>query len=367
MNQAPRGLTIAANGTKLLLGVLFILSALAKFVAVEKLNIYIFSFGFFSLNLSVIVGWLAISFELALGAAYLTGHRHRWTSLAAFLMIVGFTLFLGYAALSGRTDSCHCMGELLPFNPVQSMLKNAFLLAIILFSRRFADEEFHPRWWLTLPLSIVPLLIILASALWGSLHVTYIDFQYTATLTLCMAVVAVIASFRFSHRLWVELLFILTPLLAVFVLSTAANFMNLDHRQPLNNDLLQSTIAPSGALGQSQVSEGRKVVCLYSRTCPYCMIASQKISYIQSRNNLPEADFITIFPGDSATDLSSFYAETNATRYAELKIDPDTFLYLTYGQFPLIMLIDNGNVVKTYGHGDIAEREIVRFLKNEKQ
>ena len=111
-------LNISALALKYFLGAMFIFSALSKFIEIDLLNIYIFSFNIFSLNLSIILGWLLISFELVLGVALLSNRHHRWVCVGNLLLLIAFTLFLIIAQLLGRTDNCHCMGDLLPFSPV---------------------------------------------------------------------------------------------------------------------------------------------------------------------------------------------------------------------------------------------------------
>lgn len=341
---------------------------MAKFIDIDRLYLYIFSFGFLSLNLSIVVGWLATAVELSIGAFLLAQRRLRATSLVTFLMLVGYTLFLGYAQLIGRTDSCHCMGELMPFNPITSILKNCVLIGITLFVWHFGNDDNSHRRSLFCrhilpPIGvIVPCGVIVVGGFRGWWSMDYYDLQYSLTLTLCVAIATLLLTLRCWLRWYVQAVAVLTPVVAIFVLTTYISLFGSHSGEPFNNDIWQRQIAPNGKLAKAQIGQGKKVVSLYSITCDYCRMASQKVSLIQQNNNLPEEMFVNIFPGNDSTDTSPFFENEQMVRYAQYTLAPDTFLYISYGQFPLIMLMDNGEVVQTYGPGDISETEIRNFL-----
>lgn len=358
-NKLPR---YTATLLKLFLGAFFVFSALAKFVSIDLLNIYIYSFGIFSLNLSIVAAWLLISLELLLGVALMANKYHKWVCMANLMLLVAFTLFLGYAQLVGRTDNCHCLGELLPFSPVESMLKNAVLIVLLLVVWKYADPQMRIRWWV--PLSIMALLIGLMylSGRRGWVHMTLIDFQYCATLVACMAVVGVVFTTKLGNKLWLQGLLALVPVVAIFVLSVAAGWLHKSNTNMVNEAKLTEAITDDAQLGCAGLGKGRKVLCLFSRTCGYCRIASQKITMIQHRNDLPAEAIVTAFPGEDTVGIAAFY-QNGAQRYQEYLIDPTSSVMITYGQFPTVVLLEDGKVQAAYGHGDISESRIVNFLK----
>ena len=77
------------SSLKVLLGLVFIVSAILKVVDMDKFEIYIYSYHFFSLNFSFIVARLAIILELVLGFGLISHTLHKlywWGSMA---MLVG--------------------------------------------------------------------------------------------------------------------------------------------------------------------------------------------------------------------------------------------------------------------------------------
>ena len=362
-----RGLQIGATILKYLLGAFFIFSALSKFVEIDLLNIYIFSFNILSLNLSIAIGWILVSVELVLGVALLSNKYHRWVCVGNLLLLICFTLFLVFAQILGRTDNCHCMGDLFPFTPVQSMLKNAVLIVLLLFVWKYANGKVKlSKVWrnvIAVASVVVPMVIIALAGFMGWISMTWIDLQYTLTLAACVLVMALVAISRWAKEVWVQLLVALTPFVAIFILSTASNWIYTDMDSSVNKELFANEIKEDGSLSSLELNNDRKVVMFFSQTCSYCRMASQKISAIQQRNDLNYEDFVVVFPENELADNSVFYQESTAIRYNEIVLNPTTCIQITYGQFPLILLVDHGEIVSSYSHSDISEKAVVEFLK----
>ena len=155
-----KALRIAALVVRMLLGAFFICSAVAKLIDIDRFEVHVFSYNILSLNLSFLVARLVIVCELLVGIGLLANVFHRLVNICSLLMLVGFTMFLGYAALMGRTDSCQCMGPLLEINPTQSMLKNALLILLMLFAMGCAPWKWRPRWFVWFPVVVATLVTI---------------------------------------------------------------------------------------------------------------------------------------------------------------------------------------------------------------
>ena len=141
-----RPLRLAALVVRMLLGSFFIVSAIDKLIDIDRFEIYIFSYNILSLNTSFLMARLVIVGELLVGIGLISNVFNRFVDTCAMLMLVGFTLFMGYAAISGRNDSCQCMGALLDINPTHSILKNALLILLLLFAMCTQSWRWRPRW-----------------------------------------------------------------------------------------------------------------------------------------------------------------------------------------------------------------------------
>ena len=108
---------------RVLPGILFLFSATAKLIGIDAFEIYLFSFGWFSLGTAYLLARLVIAAEYTLGLlliANLCPKTAWWGSVA---MLAVFSVFLGWLALSGNRENCNCFGELVNLNPLQSLGK----------------------------------------------------------------------------------------------------------------------------------------------------------------------------------------------------------------------------------------------------
>ena len=72
--------SIVALVLRVLLAAVFIVSAVAKLFAIDDFELYIFSYGFFSLNVSYLVARLCIAAEFLVGLFLALGWWARWCS-----------------------------------------------------------------------------------------------------------------------------------------------------------------------------------------------------------------------------------------------------------------------------------------------
>ena len=79
---------------RVLLGILFIFSALAKLISVDQFEIYIFGFRLFGLGLSYLIARAIIVMELTLGILLILNLNSQAIYITSFLLLAFFTLFL---------------------------------------------------------------------------------------------------------------------------------------------------------------------------------------------------------------------------------------------------------------------------------
>ncbi len=298
---------IAALVVRMALGALFVVSAIAKLVGIDQFEIYIFSFNLLPLSWALVTARLVIIAELLVGVGLMANVFKRLVDVCAMLMLVCFTLFLGYAALIGRTDSCQCMGALVNFDPLQSIVKNAFLLLALVVAMGSRPWKWKPRWFVWLPV-----------------------------------VVAAIAT--------------------VFTLSMPDNWFFGPSEELYNAEELDGFIAPEGELAPLNLDKGRHAVAFLSPGCQFCQMADQKLTHICRRNDLDSAAFIYLIPTADST-VAPLTLDTTSFIRPGFLIPPMTFALITYGQRPMLFLMENGKVTATCHYRNINEKQIVNFLK----
>lgn len=294
------------SALKVLLGLVFIVSAVLKVFDMDRFEIYIYSYHFFSLNFSFFVARAAIIVELVLGIGLLSQTMHKlywWGSVA---MLGGYSLLLIYALTLGRTDSCHCFGDYLQLDPKQSLIKNGILLVLFLLVYKMDSWRTPFRW-------LILIIAIMASSI------------------------------------------------GVFVASPPDNLAKTDPAHNLQIELFDEMLEES-PLDSLHLDEGKQIVCFFSAGCEYCQTAARKLSLMQQFHGFPRERVTYLFMGGEA-EVSRFYELSESDHYREVIYPDARMLKAVKGNLPTIVFMENGEVVKECGLRDMQEDEIKAFFE----
>ena len=298
--------SLGKSALKVLLGLVFIVSAVLKVFDLDSFEIYVYSYHFFSLNFSFLVARAAIILELVLGIGLLSQTMHKlywWGSVA---MLGGYSLLLIYALALGRTDSCHCFGDMLQLDPKQSLIKNGVLLVVFLLIYRMESWRTPFRW-------LILIIAIMASSI------------------------------------------------GVFVASPPDNLAKSDTEHNLQVELFDEML-DEAPLDSLHLDEGKQIVCFFSAGCEYCQTAARKLSLMQQFYGFPEENITYLFMGNEE-GVARFYERSESAHYRDV-LYPDvvSLLKAVNGNFPVIVFLDNGEVVHEYGFRNMQEDEIKAFF-----
>jgi len=298
---------IAPITLKVLLGLMFIVSAVLKVFDMDRFEIYIYSYHFFSLNFSFLVARAAIIIELVLGIGLVSNTLHKFYWWGSMAMLFGYTLLLIYALVLGRTDSCHCFGDFLQFNPRQSLLKNGVLMLLFLLVYRTKEWK-TPFSWLIFSLALM------------------------------------------------------ASTIGVFAASPPDNFTSAyDSDQNLQDELFYDLLNES-PLDHLNLTEGKQVICFYSTGCEICQMAAQKLSLMQQFYGFPAENITYVFMG-SEEGIVKFYEKSQSAEYRNVLYGNVVDLLKTInGQFPTLVFIEDSEIVYEYGFRDMKEAEIKAFF-----
>ena len=293
---------------KVLLGLVFIASAILKIVDMDQFEIYVYSYHFFSLNTSFLVARAAIIVELVLGIGLVSNTLHKLYWWGSMVMLVGYSILLFYALYLGRTDNCHCFGDFLQLDPKHSLMKNGVLILMFL-----------PLYWI---------------GEWKT------PFRW---LILCLAIIA--------------------SSIAVFVISPPDNYTpSYDPEQNLQVELFDEML-DEAPLDSLNLREGKQIVCFFSTGCDFCQMAAHKLSLMQQFNDFP-ADRITYVFMGKEEGVELFYEKSESAQYRDI-LYPDVVRLLTVinGAFPTLVFMENGKPVYEYGLRSMKEEEIKAFMQ----
>lgn len=287
---------------RVVLGVIFLASAILKLQSIDSFEVYLYSFGFLKLSTAFIFSRLVISLELLLGVLLIFGIYLRKTITISALMTLFFTAFLVVLAFGDNTDHCHCFGDYLKMSPLASIGKNIVLLVLLGFIYGSSATENKFKKYL---------------------------FAGFAVLSLAIPMIISPPDTFFIEK---------------YAKKTSYNEQSLNHFLKENN-----------------YDNDTKVLCFFSPTCRFCKLAVKKIAVIANKSNRQQ-DFQFIFWG-SEEKIEQFFEDTHTPVFPYSTLNGHDFLEITDGKMPLIVLLKNGKVQHKYGYRSIEEGEILDFLR----
>ena len=222
-------------------------------------------------------------------------------------MLGGYTLLLIYALTLGRTDSCHCFGDFLQLDPKQSLIKNGILMLLFLLIYRMESWKTPFRW-------LILFLTVMISTI------------------------------------------------AVFLISPPDNLTsNSDPEQNLQIELFNEML-DDAPLDSLSLREGKQVICFFSTSCDYCQMAARKLSLMQQFYGFPKENITYLFMGNEES-IDGFYEQSGSVQYRDV-LYPDVarLLKAINGNFPVVVLLEDGEVVFEYGFRNMDEDEIKTFM-----
>ncbi len=293
---------------RLLLGVFFIGTAVLKLLSIDNFEVYIYSFGLFSYTWTTFFSRLLIFIELMVGISLILKIYFKQIWRLTMLMMTGFTLFLIYAAIFRNDSNCHCFGDLIELNPTQSIFKNIFTIALLLFIRKERSYDYKPllKKWLVASTIVVSLVV--------SFVLLPMDVIY--------------------NRIYSE-------------------------KENVNTVAFYESMSDSTFAG---IQSGRYLINYALAGCKYCRLGAEKVTMMIDRHGISH-DKLKFIIGGSDEAIAKFVEATGTSDYQHWKIPAPQFMAITYGKFPLFVFIEDGKVVKTGDFRILDDGNLVEFLK----
>lgn len=292
---------------RLLIGGLFITTAVMKLITLDEFEAYIYSFNIFSFLLSTVVARLVIMAEMLLGICLMAKLLYKYAWRLTMLMLVGFTLFLIYVAIFRDDTNCHCFGDIVQLDPAHSIIKNVVTMILMLFIRKEEDYQFKGKKW------------AIAAACLVSFVVPFCVFPMDAVYNKFVSPVEEI------------------------------------------NEQAFTTIMADSTMADFDIHEGNYVVAVYASGCKYCKMSAKRMSLMMEQHALDSTRFQMLIWGDSV-HIQSFMEETKCEKYLWHHINPYVAIDVVYGKFPTFILTHDGKVVKGMDYRGIDENVLLEHL-----
>lgn len=284
---------------RVLPGLLFLISAAAKLLDMDSFEIYLFSFGFVSLETAYYTARLVVCAEFSTGLLLLTNLYKTIPVVLASALTAVFSIFLIWMKANGNDGNCHCFGEFIDLNPIQSLLKNGIILILLALSANCKP-------------------------------------------------------FKCRFKKSVLLLSVILPIAVTFIASPPDcwYYDKFSRHTDINEDIFHEAIS-SGEL-PSNILDGEHIVCFYSLKCEFCRMSAEKIATLRYRDEFSEAPVTILFGrGSNSSDPSSFFGDTGLHPDNWEFIDPSLFLKITKGEMPLILILNDGIITAKYSYRDL--------------
>lgn len=284
------------------IGSVFIIAAVLKLISIDEFEIYIYSFNMFNFITTTFVSRLLVVGELILGIFLVFKIYYKITWHATLATLLAFSLFLVYVALFREDDNCHCFGELVELNPIESIIKNiVFVVVLMIIGRKQTNDRY--RRGLSLLIATGALLIVFIVSPPDSIY----NKIYSDEKEIC------------SNDLYES-----------FDDVVMINF---------ENDSIRFDSDAVFAIG-----DGRQMIAVVSSGCKYCKLGVKRLSMLREKGE-SDVDEVYVFIWGSPDSIMKFREETMTDDYSYWHIMPNEAISITYGRFPIFIIMENNEIV----------------------
>ncbi|MES2593016.1 MAG: MauE/DoxX family redox-associated membrane protein [Bacteroidota bacterium] len=295
-----------------LIGSIFIFSGYTKLYPIEPFEYTFVDLGFISWQIAPFIARLLIGLELFIGILLLLNLNLR--KIAYKLGIATLLIFCVYLILlmlfTGNKGNCGCFGTTIQMTPLQALIKNGIMLAIL-----FILYKYHEGWSL--------------NKKWTLLNTLFFTCAFT-------------------------LPFVLNPVALDYseaYLNKADENFKIELDSLYNNAQLNTP--------PKTLSQGKHIISFMSLTCPHCRIAANKIRIIHEKN--PAISFYFVLNGDEE-NLKPFFETTHTEDIPYCILLGRNFIYLAGTSMPAIYMVNNSVVEHDVNYIDLDQEEIEKWM-----
>ena len=303
----------ASAAIRIFVGVVFVTSAILKYISIDIFDLYIFEHNLFSVSVTETLTRLLITAELVLGILLIFNIHARLAYYSVIIFLAGFTLYLIFLPWLFDVDitNCHCFGTAIVLSRTESIAKNIILLLCMVFvSPKFST---YKKWqtWVMIALGVITL--------------------------------------------------------SIFMIINAPNYLyTIVHKDKIQIDIpvYESALLNSGK--EAEFTDGKQIICMYSAGCRFCKRSALKLHLIMKHHQLPEDQVKAIFwSGTPDSIIHNFFAEQKVPVYEYTTFRVDTFLTVTSGSMPVLLFSNHGTIVEKSNYITLNEKTVVEFFSHQ--
>jgi hypothetical protein len=358
---------------RIIVGVLFIFSAVAKLYPIEAFEKQLVDLGFASWTSAPFLSRAIIGIEAFLGIAFFQRNYLRTLVIpATTLLLVVFCAHLGYTIYitGGSSGNCGCFGQLLPMTPIEALLKNFVTLGILGYLYTLTNNYETKK--LLLPISLLV----------GTFAILFLTFPVKTYVT----------DFKEMEVLMQDSS-VLYPNKEVFldtIKSETSASVNKDTTEKISKTAItnekvakkdsvkksipvktQITYTPKTSIYAAfknysdgitaNVDKGTSIVALLSLECEHCMETARKIGELNKTQKLPPVYFL--FFGNQG-QVDPFF-EVAKYRFPYKIIEPQIFFPLLGDNPapPRVSVLKEGNMVGDFNFETFSTEKLKKAIE----
>ena len=297
---------------RLLTGLLFVYSAYSKTLSADDFEIRLIQTGLISWQLAPLLAFLIIAGEFFIGFYLMTVHLfskvlHRITW--GFLIL--FTIYLTYLlAKYGNDINCGCMGNEIPFTPLEAIIKNIITMGLLFLIGKWASgfpvKAQYQSWLLT---------GYAALSIGFSFYLLPLDLQIGGA-----------------------------------------------YEEDISEPFDYKTILDSGKVHTANFDFNKEKYYAFflSMTCSHCRITADKLAEIHEKDK--DIPMLIVLNGDS-TLLDAYLKEHKIADIPHTMLYGDNFSNLAGTRLPAIYMVRNNVIRKKLKHRWLDLRKMEMWLK----
>jgi hypothetical protein len=301
-------------------GAVFLYSAYTKLFPIQPFEYTLVEYLHLPWGLVPFASRLLIGLEAALGAMmvlHFFGNKNTVLKCALALTII-FSLYLvALWAFAGNNVNCGCFGDAIWMSPSASLIKNAVILMVLAILIRF-HKGFH--------------------------------FNRNG-IVIGMLLLAGLATPFFLYPL--------SPGQPTWLRIDRYKMNFNEVYREMGRDTTVASFPDPVYSSDFDLTHGKHIIAFLSPHCGHCRIAARKM-HLMKKNN-PGLPFFFIIGGKS--DLTDFWAKTNAQDVPHTRLDGEPFLQYTGGVFPLIIWVNDGWVEAKADYNTLTQAEVEKWVQ----
>jgi hypothetical protein len=275
---------------RIIVGLVFILSGLAKLFPIEPFEIIFVDLGVSNWLLAPFIARFVIAFEIFLGLSIVFNNWIKNIIYYVALYSLGiFTVYLIYLLITkGNNVDCGCFGSFLALTPIESIIKNVVLIIMLLLIKR----DYHPS---------------------GILK-------------------------------WLPIFFLIIAFTSTFLL----NRVGLQNAQgiELNEIVDYSELPPIYKTGEKiDFTQGDKIIAFLSVSCSHCESAAHKLTYLKEQHQID--NLYIVIGSKEEVNIQPFLDKTKLD-FPLIWINNDSFFKYSGGRLPAFVYMEKGVLKKKW-------------------